>query len=81
MITLPEGWGSRTRSADLVRLRRGRRTEDLHVDVVGPMTSEAVALVAAIGEGRPEDPAIPHREFVVIAGLLESWRARALDVV
>lgn len=77
-ITLPEGWGSRTRSAELVRLRRGRSTEELRIPVLGPMTAEAEALVAARRAGRIEDPAIPHAESVRIARLLESWRAQTL---
>ncbi|HMR47723.1 MAG TPA: Gfo/Idh/MocA family oxidoreductase [Arachnia sp.] len=77
-IELPDGWGSRTHSPGLIRVRRGRTCRDVRVPVVGPMAAEADAVSAALVDRRVEAPEMPHRESVAIAGLVDRWRQQAL---
>lgn len=68
-------WGSRTVSANELRLTDAGGARLIKVATVDPFAAEADAIADALGAGRLEAPEMPWAHSLAIARLLDDWAA------
>ena len=77
-IDLPSIWGSRTDSGTELELRTVGEPRTVRLPSIDPMAAEADAISTALADGRREVPAMTWTETLLVADVLDAWRA-ALD--
>lgn len=74
-LEIPHVWGSRWASGTEIELRTTGDPELVTLPVAHPMAAEADAVSLALAEGRAEVPQMPWAETVLVAEVLDRWRA------
>ena len=77
-LEIPHVWGSRWASGTELELRTTTDPQLVTLPEAHPMAAEADAVSLALAEGRAEVPQMPWAETIMVAEVLDQWRA-ALD--